>query len=119
MPICECGFNFAKARLKGRRIESYAAIRNRDYLKVMRKERVIFSEHKADRRLALIADAAEWVGNLMRCPDCGAWIFLKPQHGRASPIILLKPAPVTQPTRSAGRRVRALVSNRKPLARRP
>jgi hypothetical protein len=117
MPTCSCGFSFTKGHLKGRRIESYATIRDRDYLKVMRKERVIFSERKPDKRLALIGDVAQWVGNLMRCPQCGAWLFLKPQQGKASPVILLKPAPFTQ-GRSTGRRVRASVARRKPVARR-
>ncbi len=118
MPTCNCGFSFTKAHLKGRRIESYATIRDCDYLKVMRKERAIFSEPKPHKRLALIGDAAQWVGNLMRCPECGAWLFLKPQQGKTSPTILLKPAPFTQRARSAGRRARASVGARKPVARR-
>ncbi len=118
MPICECGFNFAKAHLKGQRIESYAAVRNRDWLKLMRKERAILSERDSDKRLPMISAAADWVGNLMRCPKCGAWLFLKPQQGKASPVILLKPAPFTQRGRSTGRRVRASLDNRKSVARR-
>ena len=105
MPICLCGFNFARAIIKGRRIESYAAIRNRDYMKVMRKERAILSERNAAKRIDLGADASQWVGNLMRCPECGDWTFLKPGP-RDSPIVRLKPAPLTQRARSTGRRVR-------------
>jgi hypothetical protein len=110
MPICECGFNFAKAHVKRQRIESYAAVRNRDWLKLMRKERAILSERDSDKRLSMICAAADWVGNLMRCPKCGAWLFLKPQQGKDSPVILLKPAPFIQRGRSTGRRVRASVT---------
>jgi hypothetical protein len=115
MPICECGFDFAKAHLKGQRIESYAAVRDRDWLQLMRKEGGILSERNSDKRLSMICDCAQWVGNLMHCPKCGAWLCLKPQQGKASPAILLKPAPFTQPGRS-GRRVRASVLNRRPVA---
>ena len=118
MPICQCGFDFAKAHVTGRSIESYAAVRNRDWLKLMHKERGILSEGKPDKRLGLIGAASQWVGCLERCPDCGAWLFLKPQKGKASPGILLKPAPFTQRGRSTGRRVRRPVSSRKPVARR-
>jgi hypothetical protein len=118
MPICECGFNFAKAHLKKQRIESYAAVRNRDWLKLMRKERAILSERDSDKRLSMICAAGDWVGNLMRCPKCGNWMLLKPQQGKASPVVLLKAVPFTQRGRSTGRRGRASVRNRKPLARR-
>ena len=118
MPTCNCGFSFTKAHVKGRRIESYATICDRDYLQVMRKERAIFSECEPAKRLALIGDAAQWVGNLLRCPECGAWLFLKPQQGGTSPIILLKPTAFTQRARSTGRRARSSVGSRKPVARR-
>lgn len=96
MPICDCGFTFVQARLKARRIESYAVVRDRDWLKLMRKERAILSECSSDKKLALIADAARSVGNLMRCPKCGTWLFLKPQRSQASPILRLKPTPSTK-----------------------
>jgi len=96
MPICDCGFNFAKAHLKGRRLESYAAVRHRDWVKVMRKERAILSERRSAKRLALIGDAAQSVGSLMRCPECGVWLLVKPRQGKASPIVLLKPARFTR-----------------------
>jgi hypothetical protein len=118
MPICECGFNFAKARLRKQRVESYAAVRNRDWLKLVRKEQAILSERDSDKRLSMISDSSQWVGNLWRCPRCGAWLFLKPQQGKSSPMILLKPAPLTQRGRSTGRRVRAADGTRKPVARR-
>jgi len=117
MAICECGFNFAKAHLKRQRIESYAAVRNCDWLKLMRKERAILSEHDSDRRLFMICVAADWVGNLMRCPKCGTWIFLRPQQGKASPVVMLKPVLFTRRGRSTERRVRASDRNRKPVAR--
>ena len=106
MPICECGFDFAKARKKGQRIESYAAVRDREWLKLMRRERAILSERSAGKRLSMICRAADGVGSLMRCPRCGAWLFLKPQPGKATPAVLLKPAPFTQRGRSTERRVR-------------
>jgi DNA-directed RNA polymerase subunit RPC12/RpoP len=102
MPLCECGFNFAKARVKGRRLESYAAVRDRDWLKLMRKESAILSERKADKRLAMIGDASRWVGNLMRCPKCGSWLFLKPAAGKSSPVVLLKAAGLTRRGQSVG-----------------
>lgn len=118
MPVCECGFSFAAAHLQGLHIESYAVVRNRDWLKLMRKERAVLAERKSDKRLALIGDAAQWVGNLMCCPECGAWLLLKPQEGQPSPIVLLKPAPFTQRARSTRRRVRAPIGNSRPVARR-
>jgi hypothetical protein len=116
MPICECGFNFAKAHLKRQRIESYAVVHNSDWLKLMRKERAILLERDSDKRLSMICAAADWVGNLMRCPKRGTWILLRPQHGKASPVVMLEPVPFTQRGRSTGRRIRASVRNRKPVA---
>jgi len=110
MPICECGFNFAKANLKGQRFESYAVIRDDDYPKVMRKESAILSEHGRDKVLALISDAAQWVGSLMRCPKCGAWVFVKP-HGRTrDAIVILKAVPPVKRARPTKRRASANAS---------
>jgi len=117
MPICECGFNFAKASLKSQRIESYAAVRNCDWMKLMRKERAILSERDSDKRLSMICAVSDWVGNLMRCPKCGCWLLIKPQQGKASRAMLFKPAPFTRQERSSGRRVHASVDNKKPAAR--
>jgi hypothetical protein len=100
MPICECGFNFAKALLKRQRIELYAVVRNRDWLKLIRKEQAILSERNSDKRLSMICAAADWVGNLMRCPKCGDWLFLKPKPVKASPVMRLKPAQFTRRARS-------------------
>ncbi len=91
IPICECGFDFAKAKLKRQRVESYAAIRDCDYARVMRRESAILSEHDHDKALALIADAAPLVGSFMRCPKCGTWLFIKPQHGTRHATMIFKP----------------------------
>ncbi len=93
MSECGCGFDFAKALLKGRRLESYAVIRDSDYESVMRKECAILSKKKLQEELELIAEAATWVGSLMRCPECGGWLLLKPQRGRrGSQMVSLKTA---------------------------
>jgi hypothetical protein len=86
--------------LTGRAVESYAVIRDRDYMKVIRKECKILSEKKKLRRHALIANAATWVGSLMRCPDCGAWLLMTPQRGPGgSKTVLLEAAHRSQPPR--------------------
>jgi hypothetical protein len=85
MSICRCGFDFVKARLRGRRLESYAVIRDSDYESVVRKECAILSKRKLQDKLKLIAEAATWVGILERCPECGGWLLLKPQRGKKSP----------------------------------
>ena len=82
--------------MQHRRLETYAVIAQRDYMKVMRKEKRILSERNPGKRLALIADASQWVGDLMRCPECGLWFFMKPLHGKESPGIVLQAIPATR-----------------------
>ncbi len=107
-PKCKCGFDFAKARVNGHRLESYAVIRDREYQTVLRKECVILSEKDAQRKMALIGQAAEGIGSLVLCPECGAWLFTQPRRrGRTMPTAILIPASRIQPARAAGRRVRA------------
>ncbi len=50
MPICECGFNFAKGHGTEHPIESYPAVRNRDWLKLTLKERGILAERNPHQR---------------------------------------------------------------------
>jgi hypothetical protein len=91
MPRCDCGFDFARARLTGRKVESYALISDDNYRAVVRKEIAILEEKKPQKRLALIAKAASSVGSLLRCPECGAWLLSKPlQRGRGGYIVLRK-----------------------------
>ncbi len=78
MPMCECGFDYAKARLEGREVESYAVIHDDDYRRVVRKELAILEEQDKEKKARLIAHASQWVGSLMRCPECGACMFLPP-----------------------------------------
>jgi len=89
MPHCDCGFDFTRARLKGRRMESYAVISDKHYRTVMRKESAVLLEKNPERRLTLIGNVVAWVGSLMRCPACGAWLLAKPQReGRGGYIVL-------------------------------
>jgi len=83
----------------------------------MRKEQTILLEPNSEKRLSLIGESARWVGNLMRCPKCRAWLFLKPQRGKLSPAILLKAAPFTKADPSPGRRKIAAIRSRKPVVR--
>jgi hypothetical protein len=93
MPICECGFNWAKARLEGRDLESFAVIRDRDYRRVVKKEFAILSEKDKEKKGKLLFNASQWVGSLMHCPECGAWMFLPPEkRSELHEFILLKPA---------------------------
>ncbi len=89
MPKCQCGFNFAKGRLDGRRIEAFAVVRDDDWLNLMSKEKSIRAQKDSDKKLSLIYASSKLVGNLMRCPECGLWILMKPKAHR---LIRLKPS---------------------------
>jgi hypothetical protein len=104
MPKCECGFDFAKAPLAGRRVESYATIRDRDFEKVIRKEQAVLSEGEPERKAALIADVAKSVGSLMKCPACGTWLFLRPGQVNGGRTLLLKSASPTRRARATRHR---------------
>jgi hypothetical protein len=92
-PKCQCGFDFAEARVTGRGLESYAVIRDREYQTVLRKECVILSEKDAQRKMALIGKAAEGIGSLVLCPECGTWLFTQPRRRRRTkPAAVLIPA---------------------------
>lgn len=91
MPMCECGFDYAKARLEGREMESYAVIHDADYRRVVRKELAVLEEQDKEKKARLIANASQWVGSLMRCPECGAWMLLAPEkRSKEKEFVLLK-----------------------------
>lgn len=92
MPVCECGFNYAKARLEGREVDSYAVIHDADYRRVVKKELANLSEKDKERQGRLLANASQWVGSLTLCPDCGAWMLLPPyKRSKEHQFILLNP----------------------------
>jgi len=78
MPHCDCGFDFAKAHIKGRRLVSYALIPQKSYRAAIRREHAIIGEKNSDRKSILIAEASSFVGSLTRCPACGAWLLDEP-----------------------------------------
>jgi hypothetical protein len=93
MPKCECGYNFAKGHGDGSLQESYAVIHRGNYLRVVQKEHVLMMESRRKRRLKMIAQSADWVGSLIACPKCGAFLLVKPQRaGDDDAVILLKRA---------------------------
>jgi hypothetical protein len=91
MSRCDCGFDFVQARLKGRKLESYALISDDNYRAVIRKENAILNERNPEKRLTLIGKAAPSVGSLVRCPKCGAWVLRRPlRTGRGNRTVLRK-----------------------------
>lgn len=83
MPTCACGFDYVKARLAGREFDSFAVIHGADYRRVIKKEFAILSEKDKGKKNRLLANASRWVGSLMHCPECGAWLLVEPEK-RAS-----------------------------------
>jgi hypothetical protein len=81
MPICKCGFDFAKARLDSVEYESYAAIPDDDYVDIIRSEAAILAEQDEPRRLDMIAEGVKRVGGIDVCPACGILYFSRPQRG--------------------------------------
>jgi len=97
MPHCDCGFDFVKARIKGRTLVSYALIPEKNYRAAIRREYAIISEKDPERKHALVASASALVGSLTRCPDCGAWLLDEPVRGRRSGYgVLRKSRPVAK-----------------------
>ena len=91
MPTCTCGFDYVKARLAGREFDSYAVIHGAGYRRVIKKEIAILSEKDKQKKVRLIANASRWVGSLMHCPECGAWMLALPtKQGDDDEIIVLK-----------------------------
>lgn len=93
MPKCECGFNYAKARLDGRDLESYAVIRDKDYRRVVKKELEYLSERDKEKKGRLLFSTSRWVGSLKQCPECGTWMFLPPEkRSKEHDFTWLRPA---------------------------
>ena len=80
MPTCTCGFDYVKARLAGRKFDSCAVIHGADYRRVLKKEIAILSESDKQKKVRLIANASQWVGRLMHCPECGAWLLVQSEN---------------------------------------
>ena len=95
MPRCDCGFDFVRARLTGRKLESYALISDDNYRAVIRKETAILKEKEPQKKLALIGKAAASVGSLVRCPKCSAWLLSKPRRSGQSRCIVLRKTQLT------------------------
>src|SRR5437870_3945245 len=94
MQNCDCGFEFVQARIKGRRLASYALIPHRNYRAAIRREHAIVIEKNAERKHIMVANASSSVGSLTRCPDCGAWLLDEPVHrSRAGYVVLRKSIP--------------------------
>ena len=90
MPTCTCSFDYVKARLAGREFDSYAVIHDADYRRVINKGIAILSEKDKDKKSRLLANASRWVGNLLHCPECGAWLLLEPEkRGVEREVIVL------------------------------
>lgn len=93
MPHCNCGFDYARARLKGRNLLSYALIPHESYRAAIRREYAIVVERKAERKFNMIANASSSVGSLMRCPVCGAWLLDEPVQRRRGRYEVLRTLP--------------------------
>jgi len=90
MPRCACGFDFARARLEGRKLTSYTLIPHKNYRATIRREYKILGEKWEGQKLKLIAGASASVGSLTQCPDCGAWLLDEPMQGRQSEYVVLR-----------------------------
>lgn len=91
MPRCDCGFDFVKARIKGRRLQSYALIPQESYRAAIRREHAIVVEKNAEKKHRMIAKASRFVGSLTRCPRCGGWLLDEPKpRGRTGFVVLHK-----------------------------
>ncbi len=81
---CRCGFDFAKARLKKRPLNSYVLLPEKRYQQTIRREYAITVEKNSDKRLRMIGRAAMLVGMLNQCPECGEWTMLEPRKDHPS-----------------------------------
>src|SRR5882672_9569081 len=116
MPHCDCGFDFVKARIKGRRLASYALIPQKNYSVAIRREYAIVVEKNAERKHTLIANASSLIGSLTRCPDCGAWLLDEPvRRGQVEYAVLRKSGPAANKTvQRTGASLSARKKNRTP-----
>lgn len=90
MPHCDCGFDFAKAHIKKRRLVAYALIPDKSYRAAIRREYAIISEKNAEREQRMIARASSLIGSLMQCPRCGLWLLHEPK--RRTGLVTLRKA---------------------------
>jgi hypothetical protein len=118
MPNCDCGFDFVKARIKGRRLASYALIPHKNYRAAIRREHTIVIEKNAERKHTMIANASSSVESVTRCPDCGAWLLDEPMHrSRVGYVVLRKSVPAANKTvQRTGASRSARKRNRRPSA---
>ena len=82
-----------KARLSGRPLTSYALLSHDGYKAAIRREHAIVVEKDREKKSRLIADAASLVGNLTRCPNCGAWLLAQPLKRGRGPYAILRERP--------------------------
>src|SRR4051812_7276466 len=92
MPKCGCGFDFVKARIKGRLLASYALIPHNNYKAAIRSEYEIIIEKSAKKRHTMIAKNSSLVGSVTRCPDCGAWLLDEPVRRNQTDYTVLREA---------------------------
>jgi hypothetical protein len=74
---CPCGYNFARGALAAMADpsspthRSYAVVRDADWETMLAAEAKVLQASGERARLAALGDAAQWVGVLLVCPDCG------------------------------------------------
>jgi uncharacterized protein with PIN domain len=84
---CKCGYSFVKSTLnalekdKEEPHDSYAVINDKQYKKFSKAERMIWEHRKdKDKKLNVIAKAAQYVGNMMFCPECNRLVITLPEN---------------------------------------
>jgi len=78
---CTCGYLYSKHISRGvRKFESYALVDRRDYLAFLRSEMKVLGARSAGSRLRAIARSAEYVGDLLECPNCSRLLLVKPHR---------------------------------------
>ncbi|MCC6694966.1 MAG: hypothetical protein IT365_04960 [Candidatus Hydrogenedentes bacterium] len=100
MPTCTCGFDYVKGRLAGREFDSYAVIDDAHYRRVVKKEHAILSEKDKEKKQRLLASASRWVGSLIHCPECGAWLLVEPEKRNAGHEFIILTPLLTRGSRS-------------------
>lgn len=86
---CPCGYNYARGALAAMAdpssptYRSYAVVRDADWLTMLAAE-VKVSQTSGERaRSAALGEAAQWVGVLLVCPDCGRLGLTHPDFDEA------------------------------------
>jgi hypothetical protein len=98
MPCCDCGFDFAKARVSRGSLTSYVLLAEKEYRAAIRREHAIVVANEQDKKARLIANAAPKVGCLTRCPKCGARLLTQPLKRGRSPYAILRKQPTSRGT---------------------